>query len=217
MSCPLCACESVAFYFEDRVRKYWQCQRCQMVYVPTCYHLSREQEKAEYDKHQNCSDDLGYRSFLSRLVTPLQRYLPVDAAGLDFGCGPGPTVSIMMAEQGWAMDLYDIFYYPNPAVLNNQYDFITATEVVEHLLEPGRVLNNLWQQIKAGGYLALMTKILIDKQAFSSWHYKNDPTHICFFAAASFEYMAAIWGAELTVVDKDVVLFKKTAVINCDI
>jgi 16S rRNA G1207 methylase RsmC len=35
---------------------------------------------------------------------------------LDFGCGPGPTLSILLAEQGQQVDLYDPFYHDDPSV-----------------------------------------------------------------------------------------------------
>lgn len=209
MSCPLCRHQQTQFYYQDKRREYLQCQHCELVFVPEKYWLDSEQEKAEYDKHQNHSADEGYRKFLSRLVEPLQAELRAGSRGLDFGCGPGPTLSVMMAERGWSMALYDIYYFPDDEVLNQNYDFITATEVVEHLCEPGKVLENIWHLINHEGSLALMTKMLIDKEAFAHWHYKNDPTHICFFSKSSFEYLANRWQAELTIIGKDVILLKK--------
>ena len=207
--CPLCGAQQINAYHQDKKRTYLQCGCCQLVFVSPDYRLDAEQEKAEYDLHQNSPQSLGYRQFLARLVQPLQQRLAADAQGLDFGCGPGPTLSVMMEEAGWPMQLYDIFYYPDISVLHKHYDFITATEVVEHLYKPAEVLQTLWQQIKPGGYLALMTKMVIDKPSFASWHYKNDPTHVCFFSKASFEYLAAKWQAKLSFVDKDVVFLQK--------
>ncbi|MGB2360319.1 MAG: methyltransferase, partial [Porticoccaceae bacterium] len=62
--------------------------------------MSSAAEKAIYDQHQNSPDDLQYRRFLSRLTEPLLERLGPCSRGLDFGCGPGPTLSVMMAEQG---------------------------------------------------------------------------------------------------------------------
>jgi len=50
-----------------------------------------------------------------------------------------------------------------------------------------------------------MTKRVLDKKAFSTWHYKNDPTHICFFSEATFQWTAEQLGMRLKVVEKDVV------------
>ena len=113
LTCPLCLASSCHFFAEDKRRSYQQCAVCELVFVTPCDRLAADREKAEYDLHQNDPDDLGYRHFLSRLVLPLQTRLNPEDKGLDFGCGPGPTLSAMMAESGWQMDLYDPFYYYN--------------------------------------------------------------------------------------------------------
>jgi len=110
--------------------------------------------------------------------------------GLDFGCGPGPTLSIMLEELGHTMKLYDIYYHPERSVLEQQYDFVTATEVIEHLYEPAQVWQQWLNLVKPGGWLGIMTKMVIDVEAFAHWHYKNDLTHVIFFSQATFEYLA---------------------------
>ena len=69
--------------------------------------------------------------------------LPSGAKGLDFGSGPGPALACMLRESGYEVALYDSFYEPDEAVLNDRYDFICATEVVEHLSRPGWELHRL--------------------------------------------------------------------------
>jgi len=107
------------------------------------------------------------------------------------------------------MAIYDHFYARDPSVLEKQYDFVTATEVVEHLHNPKKELDRLWACLKPGGWLGIMTKLALDREAFARWHYKNDPTHVCFFSRLTFEWLAAQWQAELTFADKDVILFYK--------
>ena len=180
-----------------------------MVFVPPEQFLSAERERAVYDRHENSPNDEGYRQFLSRMFEPLAERLATGSRGLDFGSGPGPTLSIMFEEAGHTMAIYDPFYAPDPAPLDKQYDFITATEVVEHLHHPRRELDRLWSCLEPGGLLGIMTKRVIDRDAFSRWHYKNDPTHACFFSTETFEWLAGYWQAELTIVGDDVVLFGK--------
>ena len=57
--------------------------------------------------------------------------LEAQSYGLDFGCGPGPTLSLMLEGQGHQLALFDIYYADNPLLLQGSYDFITGTEVVE--------------------------------------------------------------------------------------
>ncbi len=115
----------------------------------------------------------------------------------------------MFEEIGHSMAIYDQFYARDSSVLERSYDFITATEVLEHLHHPRRELDRLWGLLKPGGSLGVMTKLVRDPEAFAGWHYKNDPTHVCFFSRSTFEWLAAEWRAELTFVDKDVMLFYK--------
>ncbi len=209
MKCPLCQDERVLFYHEDNRREYWRCSCCGLVFVPSKYWLDVEQEKAEYDLHKNDVNDPGYRKFLSRLVEPLQQRIEKGKKGLDFGCGPGPALSLMFIESGYEMDLYDPFYFEDKSVLKKQYDFITATEVIEHICHPQNVIPNLLKMLKDNGWLGFMTKMVIDKNAFSKWHYKNDMTHICFYSRDTFEYLAKNFDLELVFYGNDVVLLKK--------
>ncbi len=100
----------------------------------------------------------------------------------------GPTLSVMFEEAGFEMDVYDIFFFtrPHAVSLSRQYDFITATEVVEHLAAPGEVLGERIAQLDHGGYLGLMTKRVTSQEAFARWHYINDPTHVSFLAKPPF-------------------------------
>ena len=166
-------------------------------------------EKAEYDKHQNSPEDHGYRKFLSRLFTPLQTRINSNSHGLDFGSGPGPTLSVMFEEAGHQMNLFDPFYSPETRPLTIQYDFITASEVVEHLHDPAKDLVLLWSLLKPDGWLGIMTKLALDQTAFSGWHYKNDLTHVCFYSQKTMEWLAEKWQAELLLVGNDVILFQK--------
>lgn len=207
--CPLCHCISSVSYCSDKRRDYYRCEQCWLVFVPPCQHLSREEEKAHYDLHQNSPDDQGYRQFLSRLTNPLMAVLTPGARGLDFGSGPGPTLPVMLEEAGFDMAIYDIFYANDMSVLQSKYDFVTTTEVVEHLSAPGKVLESLYSMVRPRGWLGVMTKMVLNQAEFSSWHYKNDQTHICFYSRETFNYLAQIWGASVEYPNSDVVLIKK--------
>jgi hypothetical protein len=206
--CPLCNATASQPFFADARRTYLRCGVCALVFVPAEFHLSAEEEHAEYDKHENDVDDEGYRRFLSRLFVPLNETLGEASQGLDFGCGPGPALAAMFREAGHTVALYDPFYAPDTSVLNGNYDFISATEVVEHLYLPGHELSRLWRILSVGGTLGVMTKLVIDLEAFSRWHYKNDPTHVCFFSRQTWQWWAQQHGARLTFAAADVVLLR---------
>lgn len=210
-SCPLCLAGDIQPYGEDRVRPYVRCPDCALVFVPSTHYVSPARERAEYDLHENRPDDPGYRRFLGRLFHPLLTRLPRRSRGLDFGSGPGPTLSVMFEECGHTVALYDLFYCRDRTVFEQRYDFITATEVIEHLHYPNRELNRLWACLQPGGFLGVMTKLVRNRDAFFSWHYKNDPTHVCFFSLTTLEYLAQSWQATLDIVADDAFIFTKTA------
>jgi hypothetical protein len=207
--CPLCTSENIGLFFEDKKRIYLRCSYCKLVFVPERYWLSAEAEKALYDYHENNPQDQGYRQFLSRLSVPLLEKLGSKQKGLDYGCGPGPTLSILLEEHGHQVDLYDPFYYNNLSIFKKIYDFICSTEVAEHLHDPSKNFTTLFKMLKQGGWLGIMTKLVIDKQAFSQWQYIRDMTHICFYSRSTFEYIAERFTAELNFFANDVMLFKK--------
>jgi hypothetical protein len=210
IKCPLCkAAKKTTLFHRGKRRNYFQCLRCSLVFVDPDQFLSKKDEKAEYDLHLNLPDDTGYQNFLKRIIVPMQKGLEKGSSGLDFGSGPGPVLSEIFKKAGFPMALYDRFYAPDLKVFEKQYDFITATEVVEHLHDPGKELDRLWTCLKPGGRLGIMTKLVMDKKAFASWHYKRDLTHVCFFSKTTFKWLAELFRAEITFAEKDVIIFYK--------
>jgi hypothetical protein len=173
--------------------------------------LSSAAERAHYGTHENDPRDAGYRRFLSRLSVPLVERLHAGAEGLDYGSGPGPTLSLMLEEQGYAMQVFDPFFSPDASVLERTYDFITGTEVVEHFFSPREELDRMDRMLRPGGWLALMTEVLQEERAFSTWRYARDPTHVCFFAPATLQWIAEHYGWSLQSPQQNVVLFQKPA------
>ncbi|MCG3864313.1 MULTISPECIES: class I SAM-dependent methyltransferase [unclassified Photobacterium] len=209
--CPLCHSEQPGIFVEDKNRRYFRCQHCALIFADPEAQLSPEQEKAVYDQHQNNPDDMGYRQFLGRLATPLvERLSQGSLTGLDFGSGPGPTLSIMLEEMGYNMTIYDPYFAPDHSVLTHQYDFVTCTEAIEHFNQPAKEWGLLLSMIKPGGWLGLMTKLATDAEAFTRWHYKNDPTHVSFFSRDTFRFLAQRDGLEVEFVGNDVILLRKT-------
>ncbi len=209
MNCPLCLNKNSEIYYADDKRDYWQCHNCFLVFVLPERYLSPQAEKLIYDKHQNDPHDLGYRKFLNKLVVPLLEKLKAGENGLDFGCGPGPTISEMLADRGFKVENYDIFYDYHPDLLKQKYGFITCTEVIEHLHFPHQELNTLFACLKTFGALGIMTKRVLNKSRFANWHYKNDPTHVCFYSTETFEYIAKTWNCRLDIINSDTVMLTK--------
>lgn len=209
MHCPLCHHSGLIDFLKTPMREYIQCSNCHLIFVPKKFHLSEIEEKKRYDCHQNDPKDENYRKFLSRLSTPLNKLLNPKSTGLDFGSGPNPTLSIMLEQYGHTMNIYDYYYEPAPQVLDKQYDFITSTEVIEHISNPEKILHHLWSRIKPNGYLGLMTKLALNLEKFEKWHYIRDETHICFYSTDTFKWLAKTLKAQMQILGDDVIIFKK--------
>jgi SAM-dependent methyltransferase len=208
-ACPLCGAEHPRSFATDRTRTYLRCGACELVFVPREQHPSAADELARYELHRNSPHDAGYRAHLARLFEPLNARLRPVSRGLDFGCGPGPTLSVLFEEAGHRVALYDIFYAPDAAALARTYDFVTASEVVEHLRRPAETLDLVWSLVAPGGLLGVMTNPLGEPDGFADWWYKDDVTHLCFYATRTFAYLAGRWGASMERAARDVILYRK--------
>lgn len=210
--CPVCSGLRVRPFMEVEGRFYWQCEDdCRAVWLEPSQRLDPESESAHYRLHDNDVHDVAYRRFLSALSIPLLGKLPSAQEGLDYGCGPGPALAVMLEEAGHAMAVYDPFFANDPAVLGRQYDFISCTEVAEHFHQPAAEFSRLDGLLKPGGWLGIMTGMLADTMDFPGWHYRRDPTHVVFYRKRTFEVLARQYGWYCEFPCRDVVLMKKPA------
>lgn len=217
MHCPLCFSNHTHHFFQEpkprslasSVRDFYRCTNCDLIFVPPAQFLSPAEEKAYYDLHQNNAGDVGYREFLGKLFKPMVALLKPEDHGLDYGSGPGPTLSLMFEEQTFSMNVYDYIYANDDTVLTHTYNFVTSTETIEHFRRPRADLLTMWQLIKAGGYLGVMTGIVNEQTDFASWHYKNDPTHVCFYSRTTINWLANLFQARQVYENGNVTILQK--------
>ena len=190
---------------------YWRCQPCEATFLDPGQRLDLVTERAHYRTHENAIDDPGYRRFLAKLAVPLLERLPTNASGLDFGCGPGPALATMMREAGHRMALYDPCFAPDETVLSTRYDFVTCTEVLEHLHEPAEVFDRLGALSRPGGWLGLMTCFQTDDTRFARWRYRREPTHVVFYRQATLAKIAEARGWRAEFPTKDVAMMRMPA------
>ncbi len=209
-SCPLCYSERVLPHVRAHSRPYHACTECGLVFVPQPFHPDPNTERRRYETHENDPEDTRYRAFLSRVSEPLLERIEPPASGLDYGSGPGPTLSVMLEERGFEMAIYDPFFAGEPGTLNQTYDFITCTETAEHFHAPRTEFDRLEQLLHPGGVLAVMTQWANDKD-FRHWSYARDVTHVCFYRRETMAWIAECYGYRLDLPGRDVALFHKPA------
>jgi len=155
----------------------------------------RAAEEARYKAHQNGPQDDGYVQFLNQAISPALPCLNKSMRGLDYGCGPTPTLSGLLEAQGLHCENYDPYFCPAfPAC---QFDFIFATEVVEHFFNSGEEFKRISGLLKPGGILTVMTEAWVSVQEFAEWHYAKDITHVSFYHASTIAFISARYGFEI--------------------
>lgn len=213
-TCALCFCERCRFLHrsDDRhgVREFWECDECDLAFVPPEFHLPESAEVERYLMHENDPSDSGYRRFLSRLWDVLRPQLLSGSSGLDFGCGPGPALAEMMREGGFEVSLYDPHFFPDQSSLDKQYDFVTCTETAEHLRTPLDSFHLIDSLLVRGGHLGVMTGMLEDRAEFASWYYQRDPTHIAFYTTRTMLWLGGKLGWDVEFPASNVTIFRKT-------
>lgn len=209
MHCPVCEAISTRQFMRVDTQQYWRCDVCVATFLDAEQRLGREAERAHYALHHNDPDDARYRAFLDRLATPLLQRLSPASTGLDYGCGPGPALAAMLSEAGHAVRVYDPAFCDDRTALENAYDFITCSEVIEHFHHPAQEFRRLDALLRPGGLLAVMTCFQTEDARFANWHYRRDPTHVVFYRAATLRTIASRHGWCCDIPVTNVALMKK--------
>jgi hypothetical protein len=187
--CPLCNCSCEVFYNSPR-SIYYICRNCYGIFLSKDLYLSEQEEHNRYLEHRNDVDDPRYQAF----VSPITRFVMDNFdskkhKGLDFGAGSGPVISKVLTDQGFCVDKYDPFFYPDRACLGRRYDFVVCCEVIEHFHRPYEEFMLLSGLLQEQGKLICMTNIYNQGVSFENWNYKNDPTHVFLYQKETFEWI----------------------------
>lgn len=191
--CPLCAAPGPFETLVDvRKRRHRLCRRCQLIFVESRFLPAPEAERARYAKHQYGLNDRGYVGFLRQALVPALPHLEPGMRGLDYGCGHSPTLGRLLEEGGLRCENYDPFFFPAPPA--GRFDFLFATEVVEHFFQPARDWTRMTDLLRPGGILTVMTAPWIARSEFPTWGYASDETHVCFYHRQTLEWIFAAFG-----------------------
>jgi SAM-dependent methyltransferase len=208
-ACPLCEAPATQALATAHGRRYRHCAGCGLVFLHPADRLTLAAEHAHYGLHRNTAVDPRYRAWLDRLAQPLQQRLRPGAHGLDYGCGPGPALAAMLTERGHPTAVWDPLFAPDPAPLQAAYDFVTCTEVLEHIHTPLAALAQWDRLLRPGGWLAVMTHWWQPGTDLARWHYTRDPTHVALYGPPSLGWIARRLGWTLDCPARDIALFRK--------
>ena len=194
-TCPLCGAPGPFGTVVDiRKRRNRVCGRCRLIFAESAFLPAPEAEKARYAKHRNVPEDAGYVAFMKQALAPALPFLKPQMRGLDYGCGHTPTLHLLLAETGLTCENYDPFFFPAwPA---GTFDFLFATEVVEHFHHPAAEWPRMLSLLKPGGLLTVMTAPWTDLESFRTWGYASDETHVVFYHRQTLDWIFARFGLD---------------------
>jgi hypothetical protein len=194
-ACPLCGAPGPFESLVDvRKRRHRLCARCKLIFAEDRFLPSPAAERERYAKHQNGPWDAGYVAFLRQALVPALPHLTADMRGLDYGCGHDPVLYRLLAEAGLRCENYDPFFFPAPPA--GPFDFLFATEVVEHFFRPAAEWPRMAGLLRPGGILTVMTAPWEDVAAFPAWGYASDETHVCFYHRQTLDWICGAFGFE---------------------
>lgn len=206
--CPLCSAAPSNEITIRGKRRFDVCGGCGLVYARRAELPSAEARRERYLLHRNGSEDAGYCAFLRRAIDAALPHLRPGARGLDFGCGPAPTLSRLAEAAGIRMTDYDPLF--RNVRLEPPYDVVFSTECFEHFDDPAAEMARIRGLLEDGGILSVMTEAWDECTDFERWHYASDPTHIAFYSSRTFDYVCRAFGFELAGGDgKRVFVFRK--------
>ena len=211
-NCVICGHSVNEVYDKQLDTTFLHCPNCEFIYQEKAAHVSKEEEKKQYDYHQNSFENQGYvdylKNFMDEYVLPLNK----NGIALDFGSGPGPVLYELMKGHFEEVRQYDPFYHPDDSYIDMQFDVITSTEVVEHFTNPLDEFRHLKRLLKKDGYLVVMTNFrTMDIDAFLTWWYRRDTTHISFYHLKTFEEICRKIGLKIVMHNKKNVIILKRA------
>ena len=193
--CRLCGSDSKKDLLTSRDgRRHFLCEECFLINTEKRYFLSGDEEKKRYLLHENDPEDQRYRDFLMQAISPALSFIEKRTTGLDYGCGPGPAISVILKEKGYNCLDYDPYFFKSIPL--GKFEFIFATEVIEHFFSPADDVLKMKELLSPGGVMVLMTQRWKEKSSFGSWHYAADDSHVSFYHSKTFDFIADKFGLE---------------------
>jgi pseudouridine kinase len=203
MLCPVCAA-GPARAIETKRSRFFRCSACSLVFRDPADSPDDAEARARYGLHRNNSDNGGYVAFLNRII---DRALAAAGPGVrrivDWGSGPAAVCSDLLRSRGYFVDSWDPFFAADKLPRAESCDLALCIEVAEHFRDPLPDFLELASRVRPGGLLALHTHLVPDgDEAFRAWWYKEDRTHVAFYAEGTLSRLARIAGLTLVGIEE---------------
>jgi 2-polyprenyl-3-methyl-5-hydroxy-6-metoxy-1,4-benzoquinol methylase len=235
-ACPLCGKTAATLLFVKQGFRHVRCDECRMIYVnpvlqASAVRASYENEEAWtrvlFNDLQQSLDGKKFRYGLDLIA----EHVGAPGRLLDVGCGPGFFLQVARAA-GWTVTGVELNQRCVEHVRNlgipvvdrlieeanlpdRSYECVTMWDVLEHLIEPNRVLAELWRLLVPGGVLlvqvpnadALVTRLLHER----SWTFGGD-SHVNFYSPENLR--RALVSARFEAVDCETIITELGTINN---
>lgn len=195
---------------------YYECKRCSMLQSCHLDGISPEKLVQIYTTQSNPDLDTGaaWRQYcVIRRIENLFKYRVIrprtgSLKVLDIGAGSGFVASYFAFHLGWDAYSYDPFSVPlySPKRFfrdwasveqKGPFDFIIASEVFEHLVQPKQVIRRIRESLSdTTAYIYITTKLYVPELVDEKWPYlaPQSGQHVCFYSRKSIEHIGRLFG-----------------------
>lgn len=196
-------------FFKKRKKIYYECKRCNGIFIPPAFRLNSKDEKKRYEEHNNDVEDAGYQNFVAPITSAVFNDFSHNDIGLDFGAGTGPVIAKILRDNNYDIKLYDPFFHKNTELLNLKYNYIVCCEVMEHFYNPHNEFALLKKLLKTNGKLYCFTHLYTPAIKFDTWYYSNDATHVFIYQENTIRWIKEEFGFSSVLINGKLIIFSK--------
>ncbi len=216
--CRICG-SSVVFQFAARNEELWRCRACGFLQVaeePSPETLDAIYSQSYFTSSKYKDDPVALSRENSRRLKMLSECADAHAEVLDAGCSTGDFVayakdSFQMYGNDYSEFAIQLAQERNPELADRlmagrledsvwsdrQFDAICLWDVIEHIWDPVRALQDLLAHVRPGGAILLSTPAADSMMARALgvyWPFMTPPEHLSFFSLDAFKAAARAAG-----------------------
>jgi len=199
-TCPACASNTATKIGIKNELEVVRCQVCGSLYCPYMPWYTSERYYVDYYSHHGLEEPPVVTKRLMEITAEFSKYRQTNRL-LDVGCGSGLLLEAAR-ENGWDVQGVDVSIssvehvrslgfevhhgeLKDIQLAGEQFDVITAAEIVEHLFDPVAVLKEAYRLLRPGGLLWLTTphaNSLAARVMKLEWRIVCPPEHLQLFS-----------------------------------
>lgn len=233
--CPACGSERLRRFATLRFIPHSRCRACGFTFanpLPSSEFIGGFYNSDFYSNYRQFELNQGqrdryfsismYRDIRTVAAWLADRIVSRSSSILDFGCGPGAFIGLLRDEFGFqnvegleinrdsatvAKRLHDLTIKSSIAELDHaEYDLVLLVEVIEHIPDPGSLIQQLSALVKPGGRLFITTPSIgnvVGRVLPSHGPHYVAPNHVSMFTMDALQHLLARFGFEIESAEKD--------------